>query len=51
MKFFLIDIAVGFRLFINHRQSQRDIFLVSSVHTSVHTLSVWNHISVTIGQS
>ena len=48
-------VVVGFRLFIIHRRSQRDIFLASSMHPSVHSfrpyfVSVRNHISVPIGQ-
>ena len=35
---FFINIAVGFHLFIIHRRSQRDIFLASSVHLSVHSV-------------
>ena len=54
--FFLINIAIGFRLFIIHRRSQRDIFLrgpcirQSIPSVGPHFLSVWNHISVPIGQ-
>ena len=53
--FFLINIAAGFRLYIIHRLSLRDIFLSLSLHPSAHSvrpqfLPVQNHISVPIIQ-
>ena len=48
---FFINIAVGFRLFVIHRRSQRDIFLRCPCirpSTLIALLSVPNHISVLI---
>ena len=53
-EFFVFFYSIG--LFIIVRRGQRDIFLASSVHPSVHSvgphfLYVQNHISVPIGQN
>ena len=49
--FFFNNIAVGFRLFVIHRRSQRDIFLRRPCirpSTPSALLSAWNRISVLI---